>query len=70
LGVDLIDVGSGKKISQPISVISKTKKDSVNTLFLEMSINEVPAGSFLVFFRVEDPASQTAATARTLFIIR
>jgi len=53
----------------PFSVLNKVRKEDVEIQFLELPLNDVPPGKYLLYLHAEDAVSMAVSYAQTTLII-
>jgi VWFA-related protein len=66
----LIDAVSGEGIPISFSILNKVQKDNLEIHFLEVPLQNVPPGKYLLYFHAEDAVSKAVSYAQTKLIIR
>jgi len=65
----LIDSVTGERLPLSFSVLNKTQRENVEIQFLEILLNDVPPGKYLLYLHAEDAGSKTMSYAQTTIII-
>jgi hypothetical protein len=65
----LINSASGEKMNPRVSVLEKSRKEGVETAFLEIPLNNLRPGSYLFYIFAEDAAAKAFSYAQTTVII-
>jgi hypothetical protein len=66
----LINADSGERIPISFSILDKTQKDNLEIHFIEVALQDVPRGTYLLYFHAEDAASKAVSYAQTALVIR
>ena len=66
----LINSTSGERIPIPFSVLNKARKEKLEIQFLELSLNDIPAGKYLLYFNAEDAGTKAVSYAQTTLVIK
>jgi len=70
LGAWLINSTSGERIPVPFSVLNNARKEELEIQFLELSLNDIPTGKYLLYFNAEDAGTKAVSYAQTTLVIK
>jgi VWFA-related protein len=66
----LINSTSGEKIAMTLSILTKASKEDIEIRFVELPLNNIPLGKYLLYFHGEDAGTRFVSYAQAPLIIK
>jgi len=66
----LVDSATGKNVRLPLTVLNRFQKGGLEIQFVELSLNAVAPGKYLLYFHAEDAAAKPLGYAQTPLTIK
>ncbi|MCX6562775.1 MAG: hypothetical protein NTU60_04105, partial [Candidatus Aminicenantes bacterium] len=66
----LVDSASGKNVRVPLTVLNRFQKGGLEIQFVELSLNAIAPGKYLLYFHAEDAVAKPLGYAQTSLTIK